>query len=88
MKTFSAKPTDVTRKWYILDASEAPLGRLATQAAARRGQAAPPAEAPDQSGAVGAERKRTADTARPVRPSPGVPLALPPIPGIRIFLPD
>jgi large subunit ribosomal protein L13 len=33
MKTFSAKPTDVTRKWYILDASEAPLGRVATQAA-------------------------------------------------------
>lgn len=34
MKTYSAKPTDVTRKWYILDASEAPLGRVATQAAA------------------------------------------------------
>ncbi len=33
MKTFSAKPTDVTRKWYVLDASEAPLGRLATRAA-------------------------------------------------------
>lgn len=32
-KTYSAKPTDVTRKWYVLDASEAPLGRLATQAA-------------------------------------------------------
>lgn len=34
MKTYSAKPTDVTRKWYILDASEAPLGRVATKAAA------------------------------------------------------
>jgi large subunit ribosomal protein L13 len=33
MKTYSAKPTDVTRKWYVLDASEAPLGRLATHAA-------------------------------------------------------
>src|SRR5687768_7549142 len=32
-KTFSAKPSDVTRKWYVLDASEAPLGRIATQAA-------------------------------------------------------
>jgi large subunit ribosomal protein L13 len=32
-KTYSAKPTDVTRKWYVIDASEAPLGRLATQAA-------------------------------------------------------
>jgi len=32
-KTYSAKPTDVTRKWHVLDASEAPLGRLATLAA-------------------------------------------------------
>ena len=32
-KTFSAKPTDVTRAWYVLDASEAPLGRVATRAA-------------------------------------------------------
>jgi large subunit ribosomal protein L13 len=30
MKTYSAKPTDVERKWYIIDASEAPLGRLST----------------------------------------------------------
>ncbi len=33
MKTYSAKPTDVMRKWYIIDASELPLGRLATRAA-------------------------------------------------------
>lgn len=33
MKTFSAKPSDVTRKWYVLDASEAPLGRVATKVA-------------------------------------------------------
>ena len=33
MKTFSAKPTDVTRKWHLIDASEAPLGRMATVAA-------------------------------------------------------
>ena len=33
MKTYSAKPTDVTRKWYVVDASEAPLGRVATQVA-------------------------------------------------------
>ncbi|HEY1835637.1 MAG TPA: 50S ribosomal protein L13 [Candidatus Saccharimonadales bacterium] len=32
-KTYSAKPTDVTRKWYVVDASEAPLGRVATQIA-------------------------------------------------------
>lgn len=33
MRTFSAKPTDINRKWYIIDASEAPLGRIATQVA-------------------------------------------------------
>jgi large subunit ribosomal protein L13 len=32
-KTYSAKPTDVTRKWYIVDASEVTLGRLSTQVA-------------------------------------------------------
>ncbi len=34
MKTYSAKPTDVVRKWYVIDASEAPVGRLATVIAA------------------------------------------------------
>ncbi len=33
MKTYSAKPSDVTRAWYIVDASEAPLGRVATKIA-------------------------------------------------------
>lgn len=33
MKTYSAKPTDVTRKWYVIDASEAPMGRVATRVA-------------------------------------------------------
>lgn len=33
MKTYSAKPSDVTRKWYVIDASDAPLGRVATQVA-------------------------------------------------------
>jgi len=33
MKTYSAKPADITRKWYILDATEIPMGRLATVAA-------------------------------------------------------
>jgi large subunit ribosomal protein L13 len=32
-KTFSQKSADVTRKWIVLDASEAPLGRVATAAA-------------------------------------------------------
>jgi len=30
MKTYSAKPSEVERKWYIIDASSAPLGRVAT----------------------------------------------------------
>lgn len=29
-KTFSQKPADVTRKWVLIDASTAPLGRVAT----------------------------------------------------------
>jgi large subunit ribosomal protein L13 len=33
MKTYSAKPSDVTRVWYVIDASEAPLGRIATKIA-------------------------------------------------------
>ena len=33
MKTFSAKPSDVTRKWYVVDASELPLGRISTRVA-------------------------------------------------------
>lgn len=33
MKTYSAKPSDVTRAWYVIDASEATLGRVATQIA-------------------------------------------------------
>lgn len=33
MKTYSAKPSDVTRIWYVVDASQVPLGRLATQVA-------------------------------------------------------
>jgi large subunit ribosomal protein L13 len=33
MKTYSAKPSDVQRKWYIVDASELPLGRVSTRIA-------------------------------------------------------
>ncbi|MBX4199409.1 50S ribosomal protein L13 [Candidatus Saccharibacteria bacterium] len=32
-KTYSVKPTEITRKWYVLDASKAPLGRVSTVAA-------------------------------------------------------
>ncbi|MFO7154486.1 MAG: 50S ribosomal protein L13 [Caldicoprobacter oshimai] len=33
MKTFVAKPDKVTRKWYVVDATDKPLGRLASQIA-------------------------------------------------------
>jgi len=33
MKTYSAKPLEVERKWYILDAQGVALGRLAVLAA-------------------------------------------------------
>ncbi len=29
-KTYSQKPADVTREWFLVDATELPLGRLAT----------------------------------------------------------
>ncbi|PID31367.1 50S ribosomal protein L13 [Candidatus Saccharibacteria bacterium] len=29
-KTFSQKPADVTRRWLLIDAADAPLGRVAT----------------------------------------------------------
>lgn len=35
MKTFSAKPAEVTREWYVVDASDKTLGRLATEIARR-----------------------------------------------------
>lgn len=35
MKTFSARPSDVTREWVLVDASNAVLGRLASQIAHR-----------------------------------------------------
>jgi len=33
MKTYSAKPSEVTRKWYVIDAQDAPVGRIATKVA-------------------------------------------------------
>ena len=35
MKTFSAKPAEVKRDWYVVDAQGKPLGRLATEVARR-----------------------------------------------------
>jgi large subunit ribosomal protein L13 len=34
MKTYSPKPQDIERRWYVMDASGAVLGRLASEAAA------------------------------------------------------
>ena len=33
MKTYMAKPADVQRKWFVIDATNIPLGRLASQVA-------------------------------------------------------
>ncbi|WP_406850324.1 50S ribosomal protein L13 [Chromobacterium phragmitis] len=35
MKTFSAKPHEVKREWYVVDAADKVLGRLATEIARR-----------------------------------------------------
>ena len=34
MKTYSAKPSDIKRDWYVVDAQDKILGRLATEVAA------------------------------------------------------
>lgn len=33
MKTYSQKPAEVKRQWYVIDAASAPFGRVATTAA-------------------------------------------------------
>ena len=33
MRTYSPKPSDVTRQWHVIDASDVVLGRLASQTA-------------------------------------------------------
>ncbi|UTX51737.1 50S ribosomal protein L13 [Candidatus Saccharibacteria bacterium TM7i] len=33
MKTYSQKPTEVSREWILIDAASAPLGRVATEIA-------------------------------------------------------
>lgn len=33
MKSYIAKPQDIDRKWYIVDAAGRPLGRVASQVA-------------------------------------------------------
>src|SRR3954470_5856937 len=35
MKTFSAKPADVTHEWFVIDATDKVLGRVASEAALR-----------------------------------------------------
>jgi large subunit ribosomal protein L13 len=43
MKTYSAKPREITRNWYVVDAEAKTLGRLATQiAGVLRGKGKPP----------------------------------------------
>jgi len=33
MKTYSAKPKDIERKWYLIDAKDQVLGRMSTRIA-------------------------------------------------------
>ena len=33
MKTYSQKPSEITRKWHLIDATEASMGRISTVAA-------------------------------------------------------
>ncbi len=33
MKSFTAKPQDIERKWFVVDAADQPLGRLASEVA-------------------------------------------------------
>ena len=33
MKTYSQKPSEITRRWVLIDAKDAPLGRVATEIA-------------------------------------------------------
>ncbi|HXW97199.1 MAG TPA: 50S ribosomal protein L13 [Gemmatimonadales bacterium] len=33
MNTFSAKPSDITHQWHLVDANDVPLGRLASRVA-------------------------------------------------------
>ena len=35
MKTYSAKPSDVDKKWYVIDAEDVVLGRMASIIAMR-----------------------------------------------------
>lgn len=35
MKTYSAKPNEIERTWYVVDAADKPLGRLASEVAKR-----------------------------------------------------
>ncbi|MDJ0958190.1 MAG: 50S ribosomal protein L13 [Arenicellales bacterium] len=35
MKTYSAKPKDICREWFVIDATDKVLGRLATECARR-----------------------------------------------------
>ena len=38
MKTFSAKPHEVKREWFVIDATDKVLGRVASEVALRRSE--------------------------------------------------
>ena len=67
MKTYTAKPADIRREWFVIDATDKVLGRLATEVARRlRGkhkpQYTPHMDTGDHIVIVNAERIRVTGT--------------------------
>ncbi len=63
MRTWTVRPGDIKREWYVIDASDAVLGRLATKAASilrgkHRPQYTPHADCGDHVIIVNAEKVR------------------------------
>jgi len=63
MRTWTVRPGDIERKWYIIDASDAVLGRLATKVATvlrgkHRPQYTPHADCGDHVIVINAEKVR------------------------------
>jgi len=72
MKTVSAKKESVTRKWYVVDATDKTLGRLSTEVANRlRGKHkacfTPHVDTGDYIIVVNAEKVRSQGVKRPIK---------------------
>ena len=70
MKTWNAKPGEIDRHWYVVDAEGKTLGRLATQIAdTLRGKGKPPVHAARRHRRLRRRRERGEDRASPARSS-------------------